>query len=89
MKEKESTKSEKKLLTNIDKASKIVLKEDEKLFKELGKEKDKFEEMQQRLMNLSEMLNSKIYNLMIEFADMRHEIKQLQMNLFELRQELK
>jgi len=49
--------------------------------------KTKIEEMQQRLMIISEMLNSRIYNLMVEFADMRNEIKQLQMNLFELKRE--
>lgn len=43
------------------------------------------ETMQQHLINISEMLNSRIYNLLIEFADMRWEIKQLQMDLIEIR----
>jgi hypothetical protein len=44
-----------------------------------------FEKMQQNIENLSEMLNSRIYNLMIEFADMRIEITKLRMNLHSLK----
>ena len=51
------------------------------------KEKDKIVEMEQNIENLSEMLNTKIYCLMIEFADMRHEISKLRLNLHELRME--
>jgi predicted nucleic acid-binding Zn-ribbon protein len=47
------------------------------------------EKMQQHLMNISEMLNSRVYNLLIEFADMRNEIRQLQMDLHGVIEEMK
>jgi ACT domain-containing protein len=52
-------------------------------------EKNKFEKMRQKLENISEMLNSRIYNLLIEFADMRGEIRELRVCLSELAREEK
>jgi hypothetical protein len=43
-----------------------------------------FDKMRQKLENISEMLNSRVYNLLIEFADMRGEIRELRILLFEL-----
>ena len=45
---------------------------------------NKFYKIYQKLKNISEMLNSRVYNLLIEFADMRGEIRELRMCLFEL-----
>jgi ACT domain-containing protein len=48
--------------------------------------KPKYEKIHQKLENISEMLNSRIYNLLIEFADMRGEIRDLRMLLHEIEQ---
>ena len=45
---------------------------------------DKIEKMQQHLTNISEMLNSRVYNLLLEFTDMRNEIRELQIDLHEI-----
>ena len=41
----------------------------------------KFEKIQMHLMNLEEMVNMKLYNLLIELSDFRLEIRQLRMDL--------
>ena len=57
--------------------------------KELTDKEKSIEKMQQHLMNISEMLNSRVYNLLIEFADMRNEIKQLRIDLTCVVEEMK
>ena len=41
----------------------------------------KFDKIQMHLMNLEEMVNMKLYNLLIELSDFRLEIRQLRMDL--------
>ena len=48
------------------------------------KNNQNIEKMQQHLMNISEMLNSRVYNLLLEFTDMRNEIRELQIDLHEI-----
>ena len=50
------------------------------------KKNTNIEKMQQHLQNLDSMLDHKIYCLMLELCDMRHEIKQLQMDLYQIRE---
>lgn len=52
-----------------------------------SKDKDVIVRMEQNLQNLESMLDDKIYRLMIEFAMMKNEIKELWMNLHEIREE--
>jgi hypothetical protein len=45
----------------------------------------KLEKIQNHITNVSEMLNMKIYSLIIEFADMRNELKQIQKEFYDLK----